>query len=141
MSAYVVDDETINKVVTYLYMESLGGRHFSFHRLKALGYNLSFEEDCKKLAEDMFALNVEAVEQRYGKGEAKKFRPLNFRFRFVENEGIIRTIKALGTWSYQCTEGSVPKTEIYQEMDAIQTSMYVKFAHSTKEWLGEEGGK
>ena len=136
MSAYIVDDETINKIVAYMYMESLGGRNYiySLTQLREQGYNLSLEEDCIQLAEDMFALNVEAVEQRYGKGQAETFRTLDFKFRFVENEGIIKTIKALNEWLYQCLEGDVPETKLYKEMDELRNGMYAVFTHSTKEW-------
>jgi len=121
MSAYVVDDSTINKVVSFLNAKAMGydGRH----RYKVEGYDLRKDEDCEKLANDMFALNIAAVNWRYGEGTAAQFRPLNFVYRFQIPQPIIPTLKALECWSYQCAEGDIPDDSLYKAMERVENAM------------------
>jgi hypothetical protein len=110
MSAYIVDDSTINQVVSYL---AAHPEHNS------TGLDLSTNAAQSVLGIGMFALNVNAVEQRYGKGQAKDFRTLNYQF--VSTPATLeQASESLRSWIYQCSEGDVPETsKLYQVMDAI----------------------
>lgn len=114
MSAYIVSDETINKVVSYLYCKK--DSHFWPANEIKESYNLKTRQDFERLAQDMFNLNIEAVEQRYGKGQAKEFRPLNFQFRLTANGTSIHVLKALRCWLYQCSEGDCPEVSFLYKM-------------------------
>jgi hypothetical protein len=65
----------------------------------------------------MFQLNIKAVDARYGKGEAAKFRKLNYRYQVTEPVPLVQVVKSLRCWLYQCCEGDVPETELYQLFD------------------------
>lgn len=125
MSAYVVDDITINKVVSWLALEHYTSvTHSSCgDYLAEAGYDMRSRKGQRRLAEDMFALNVKAVNERYGEGEAAKFRPLNFSYRFIAPPHAIVTVKALHCWLYQCAEGDVPGTDLYELMHRIANAI------------------
>ena len=83
-----------------------------------MGYELWGGDGHRKLGEAMFQLNVDAVNARYGEGEAAKFRPLNYQylpsFAFVSRVGVY---KALTCWLYQCSEGDVPQRPLFRFFD------------------------
>jgi len=135
MSAFVVQDETINQVVRFLWLhrDPRGGTEPRF-LVKQAGYDLNTPEDRERLASAMFALNVEAVNQRYGPDQAQRFRPLDFHY----SEGIpttpVATLKLLGCWFYQCSEGDVPETELYQLMYQVERSIAYQIVTSSAEY-------
>jgi len=136
MSAFVVADETINTVVSWLEMKASGAPDLYFggcsRILAEAGYQVEFSEHAERLADDMFALNVEAVNQRYGEGEAEQFRPLDFEYRFSIPPSPVRTVKALDCWMYQCAEGNVPETPLFKLMDRVRNAIYRGIVHSSE---------
>ncbi len=62
-------------------------------------------------------LNVIAVDDRYGMGEAKKFRPLDYRYVVPEPIPLVQVLKSLQCWLYQCNEGNVLETALYGLFD------------------------
>ena len=112
MSAFIVEDKTINRIVNMLVHE-INHNPSSYNlkeKLSELGYDLSDNSFAEYLARDMFDLNVNAVRQRYSeKEEAPKFTysqgsPVSF----------MQAFKSLSCWVYQCTEGDVPKSNLYK---------------------------
>jgi hypothetical protein len=59
------------------------------------------------------------VEERYGAGESKEFRPLDFRFKRVPCANVYQALKSLNCWHYQCAEGDVPNTELFKGFSEI----------------------
>jgi hypothetical protein len=129
MSAFVVDDTTINKVVSFLASKAMYHRHYWPMRAIEGHYDLTNDEDAHRLAHDMFELNVAAVDARYGEGEAAEFRPLNFEYRSVMPPPAIVVYKALGCWRYQCSEGNVPERQLYQMMESVYNGLAHEIAH------------
>jgi hypothetical protein len=123
MSAYVVEDETINGVLSYL----KHARDLDWLRRQILdetGCDVSTDEGCSKLGQAMFDLNCNAVEQRYGEGQAKEFRDLDYAWRYVPQQGLMQAYKSLGAWSYQCSEGDVPETRLlYSTMERVHAQL------------------
>lgn len=115
MSAFIVSDETINKVASWLYCKQ-NESYWPAKGIKEI-YGLVDRQGFEKLAKDMFKLNVRAVDERYGEGEAKTFRKLNFKFRLIPPGDAISVYKALQCWLYQCSEGSVPERQLYKRME------------------------
>jgi hypothetical protein len=107
MSAFMVEDTTINRVVTWLKREVQRSR-----------IDLTSDQWDEKLAQIMFQLNCDGVNARYGEGEAEKFRPLNFTYK-PEYASRIQVLKSLQCWLYQCREGNVPDTQLYQFFEAV----------------------
>lgn len=119
MSAFIVEDQIINRVVSFL---STDRESDHIRRLIVAETSLDIariEDHCSTLGNAMFALNVNAIEQRYGAGEAKEFRALDFAYRY-ELAKRIQAYKSLQCWLYQCSEGDVPDTSLlYATMERV----------------------
>lgn len=125
MSAYMVDDITINSVVSHIYNVIQGSTSLGWEYKRLLkDYPLHSELGYVKLAEDMFKLNIAGVNARYGEGEAATFRPLDFNYRYVIPENDTQVLKSLQCWQYQCCEGDIPETsELYKTMEQIENTL------------------
>ena len=116
MSAYICSDATINVVVTHIHLNrDLDWLKREFiEALLAIEPNSTapFESFGACLGKALFALNVDAVEQRYGVGEARKFRSLDYKFQ-LETASQMKVYRAIGELTYQMSEGNVPTTKLY----------------------------
>lgn len=128
MSAYIVEDETINKVLAFLRNE--GARNGSEllygsagRALAEVGCDIENGNALDRLGQDMFDLNVYAVEERYGKGEAKEFRPLDFKPRGLMPPTLMQALKALQCWLYQCSESDADARPLYRAMHKLETTI------------------
>ena len=68
----------------------------------------------------MFQLNCDGVNERYGAGEAGTFRPLNFTYQPEAYSSLAQVLKSLQCWQYQCNEGDVPETQLYQFFEEVE---------------------
>ena len=112
MSAFMVQDTTINYVVNWLRRERERLPSIS-HELKELGFDPSKQGWAARLGQAMFRLNHKAVIARYGRGKAGKFRPLDYRFAHTEAVSLMQVLKSLHCWLYQCNEGDVSEGGLY----------------------------
>lgn len=120
MSATLVGDHTINEVVTYLANDEGAGKfrveiHDKLDILMAAGIGP------QRLGESMLALNCKALEKRYQE-RAKEYFPEmeTARYCFEEtNTSLVQVYKSLQCWLYQCNEGDIDKTVMYQTLDRI----------------------
>ena len=119
MSAFMVEDKTINIVVSKLAY----GRDLEWIQriIKAQGYDLETLQGRQKLADAMFTLNVKGVDARYGENQAEQFRPLDFKYQIEDNYTMIQAYKSLGCWLYQCAEGDNPEeSALYKLMNQVK---------------------
>jgi hypothetical protein len=116
MSAFIVADHTINQIVNWLgrELEQDSGTISIRQKLLKLGFDASIAGWREILGQEMFALNIQAVDTRYGKGEAVKFRKLNYHYEVTQPVPLVQVLKSLHCWLYQCTEGDIPQTALYQ---------------------------
>lgn len=130
MSAFVVNDSVVNNIVTFVYKNNRkydDKYYYCLFELRDAGY-LSKDpgQDAqyapKRLAEDMFTLNCDAVEQRYGEGEAKEFRPLDFKYMTtgLERQNVYQVLMDISCWLYQCSEGNAPENNLYKAISALR---------------------
>lgn len=136
MSAYIVDDETINKVVSYFYAKANGADssiRWEATKLFKMGYDLTSGPSCPELAHKMFDMNVAAVKARYGEAEGEGFPlpPFEYLFTLATQIEVIKAIKA---WKYQCTEGQVPDSALYKAMVEVHSLLCIDFAEQTQEY-------
>lgn len=130
MSAYIVEDFCIKKVITYLLdsrakaMES----HIS-GPVKGLGYDLSRNDGCLKLAKDMLAMNVEAVAARYGSADSEKFGAFS-----EVHCSKIQAYKSLQCFLYQCTEGDVDEKPLYKALKEVENSLAASIVNELPEY-------
>lgn len=134
MSAFVVRDETINRVVDWLHIDWMGSRKAAKYALNGTGrhgliYDFDVDGEAERLANDMFNLNVDGVNARYGPNEAAKFRPLDFAYApggFAGDSAVAnacRALKSLQCWQYQCSEGDVPKTPLFKMFTEVEAAI------------------
>lgn len=123
MSAFVVDDKTINEVIAFFYTKSLGDSHYRPNKILAEhGFDVTTKEGKESLGIEMFNLNIEAVNMRYGK--AKRFRPLNYAYLPIPATRM-QAYKSLECWRYQCMEGDIPDTTLFQLMTKVHHALAV----------------
>lgn len=116
MSAYIVEDKTINRVVSFLEQD-----RDSAHIKRKVGECFKLSGfDPLALGCAMFSLNVEGVEARYGdratysEGDGS-FRPLDYRYQY-ETCTRMQALKSLRCWLYQCSEGDIPETSAFFQL-------------------------
>ena len=119
MSAYIVADKTINSIVNWLdsALEETYGTITIRQKLLEQGFDATVAGWVERLRYAMFQLNVVAVDVRYGSGEAKRFRPLDYHYKLTHNVPFVQVLKSLQCWLYQCNEGDVPETALYGLFD------------------------
>lgn len=110
MSAFVVKDRTINRVVTWLHQ----GRSNTIYYRKikdALSLDLLARTHCERLAQAMFELNCRAIRERYDDSDRVEMIPTSFTPKY-ELATTMQAYKSLQCWRYQCPEGDVPETSV-----------------------------
>jgi len=134
MSAFMVEDQTINRVVTWLTRE-VSTRFPEIDRIaRTYDVDLVSEKWEEKLAKAMFQLNCDGVNARYGEGEAEKFRPLNFTYKPEPYYSKVQGLKSLQCWMYQCNEGDVPQTKLYQFFEEVENYLALKIVMDLPEY-------
>ena len=131
MSSYVVEDETINKVVSYF----ANGRNIEWiqRQLAAAGYDLETYQGKEKLGIDMFRLNLQGTNERYG-GGVEDFRPIDYKYRSEINYTPISALKSLACWLYQCAEGETVEKPLYKLMSEIKGELAYHILCHTEEY-------
>ena len=134
MSAFMVEDQTINRVVTW-HTREVSTRFPNIDRIgQKYGVDLVSEKWDEKLAKAMFQLNCDGVNARYGDDEAEKFRPLNFTYKPEGNTFRVQVLKSLQCWMYQCNEGDVPQTKLYRFFEEVENYLALQIVMSLPEW-------
>lgn len=113
MSAFVVDDSTIDRIVTFL---GHSDHDYLARIFRPLGYNPATEPEA--FAQALFDMNCKAVDQRYPDHPARRyFHPEPYRHQTNFNCADIGVLKAAGCLRYQCSEGDVPETPLFKALD------------------------
>lgn len=137
MSAYIVQPETINRIVTFLsglrYQQD--GIYCHLHSPIAFE-NLDAPEwhaRQQALAEEMLDLNVAAVRARYLDRRADYFNREAHGFVTMLVEPW-QVLKSLDCFLYQCSEGDIPKHELFCKLDKFRTDLARVLASDTAEY-------
>jgi hypothetical protein len=139
MSAYIVEDATINAVISFLAKDRKGD-YMRRQILEETGCDLETTLGREALGQAMFALNCNAVEQRYGDGEAKAFRDLDYKFALNIMASRFSAYKCLKCWLYQCSEGDVPDTSLlYAAMNRVKGEMADDIVSALPEYESAKG--
>jgi len=122
MSAFVVKDETINRIVALLFSQKV--------EFCGIPLVLSTEEQRARFGKELFDMNVESVRQRYGDEPECQ----DYQYQEVPAPSLIKGHKALSCLLYQSCEGDVEKSSLYQMMDRIHARLAQKIVHLLPEW-------
>lgn len=132
MSTFLVNQETINKVVSYLFFTVAGDSPIRGPVDRALkSVDINIISDATDLSVAMYGLNVAAVRTRY---PDKSFMPPKFVYVSVSCPTDIQAYKLLQCWLYQCNEGDISQTDFYQAMDKILRWIGEKIIYSLPEY-------
>lgn len=121
MSSFLVSDSCINKIVSYLNRRA---DRFQW-AFRSNGIDLSNSDDLAKLAGQLYQLNCDALDARYGQGTAARDtegRPAEFPFQFTPTTGVA-ALKAIQCWSYQCSEGDVDQRPLFKTMQTVRLAL------------------
>lgn len=121
MSAFIVSDKTINNIVSYL---STSQRSWIKNQFEEIGYKFDRNDDLDKLASDLFHMNCDAVDCRYGKGTSANDTAEYpaFRFRYVLSN-LMQVYKSLECLIYQCSEGDIDEKPLYKVIVKMKHSL------------------
>lgn len=113
MSAFVVEDKTINCIVNHLvfHRDDYG---YEWRELAKLGIDLGTDNGDLDLSRRIAELNDRGVDARYKPGTATSDRPEPFKPHLFEKASIYQVYKSLQCWLYQCSEGDVPEDALYK---------------------------
>lgn len=143
MSAYVVDDVTINRILSYALepgpAERAGLHRWLGARLAPLGLALVNTADAAHLGTLLRALNVEAVTQRYGEDLDGMIPERPFAFEMVPVSAV-QAYKSLCCWLYQCAEGNVPAGGLYAVLEGLGGVVAESIVKSLDAWDAAEWG-
>jgi len=117
MSAYIVEDKTINTVTNWIAREVQQDGWLK-SEIEELGFKIDDPDFHSKLAQALFDLNVAGVFARYGDNEDLKDRK-SFKYELTESAEDHQVLKSLECLVYQCAEGDVPGTPLYKFLDNI----------------------
>ncbi len=148
MSAYIVDPETVNRVVWFLESISISNPYsgLSVERIReeiakslgVVGYGDAFFH---QLAHEMMALNVEAVKWRYPDlADDNLPGPIDFRldeYRYRPaswRRSLVQVYKSLQCWLYQCSEGDVLERPLFKTMSKLGAAIAEEIVCSLPEY-------
>ena len=116
MSAFLVSNSTISKLADAIkYFDKKFYEKYS---------------SVRKLARDLYDLNVWALEERYEDPSDMisefEYEPVFFNLR--EEKGLAQFYMSLCCFLYQCTEGKVVDSKLYKELKRVRRDLADKIA-------------
>ena len=124
MSAYVASDQCINRILAS----------------KCASEPLCRVEDRQDFGQRMRAMNVEAVNARYGETADRLLPNEAYQYKGVLLSTTAQALKSLGCFLYQCSEGNVPELSLFKELDKYRDALAYHIATSTPEYEAAEWG-
>lgn len=130
MSAFIVQDSTINKILSYLsvHANKSGFSHVQHTVKEKWGYSLEKKHNLQALGQALLQLNRRAVNARYKEAEATEA----FTFRLgLTSLDLPSVIKAVSCLKYQCSEGNIPEEPLYQLLVFLEHQLAMVFVHQS----------
>jgi len=119
MSAFVVDDRTINRVLAFINSDCERNPHI-YKPLEEIRLAWDGKDAREAIGSMMFDLNIQGVEARYGKSKSKKLKAHNYKYAIESGTSRIQAFKSLQCWLYQCTEGDIPEaSDLFQAFNDV----------------------
>jgi hypothetical protein len=137
MSAYIVEDKTINRIVSWVDASLQKDHSYLCRRLLDAAEVNPVEKDwAARLGISMAILNDRAVNARYGEGTSSKDREgITYRFKWEPTISKIQVLKSLQCWTYQCAEGDIPETsELYKVAEEVVGYLAASIVSSLPEY-------
>lgn len=134
MSAYVVSNETINKILAFMKADCKRNPHI-YRPLENMNLVWTGKDAAWALGSMMLDLNIDAVCARYSGEKADVLK----KDREFEHNGVlppsrIQVFKSLKCWLYQCSEGDVPETDLFKAFYEVSGNMAKHIVTRTAEF-------
>ena len=114
MSAFIVSDKCITNVLHGVRKMAENGR-LPDRKIAGVPVGLYQSESETLIGRAFLELNQEAVRQRYGAIDAIP----RYEFPRGVSCSLIQSFKSAQCLRYQCSEGNVPETELYKQLEAL----------------------
>jgi hypothetical protein len=136
MSVFVVEDETINAVVTYL--SFAGVKDYGLDHLKKrveayYAVDLSTQDGRDTLGLAMHRINREVFEARYSE-TVRGTAGVTYRGFRITHSTPVAVIKALSCWMYQVSEAPYDTTVEYEFWTRLLSDLALDYVKGTREW-------
>ena len=125
MSAYIVNDNVVNRIVGFLWADAVGSERIVSYYITKLGYR-PFDRP-KELARHMHNLNRFAIRERYLQRVA-----YTHKYKALLADDKYQTLKDLKCFLYQCSEGRVEKTRLYKALEKTETLLMSEIIRATE---------
>ena len=127
MSAYVVEDRTIDRIISGL---------ASFDFLDAVLYECE-TDSADEFGASLLEMNCDAFDERYDDKADREFLR-SYKYKPVPVSKM-QLLKSLACYLYQCTEGHVPERSLYKTLYRIKGELAYKIvsdlpAYEAFEW-------
>lgn len=141
MSAYIVKDETINKILNYIYWchddrikyslkKHLKKCGFDYEKLKNLNTDKEINKYLKEFGQKLLNLNYKSVNACYN----RKDKTHIFQFKNIDGINKIQFLKSLGCFLYQSCEGEQDKTKLYLSLRDLENSICMAIVYESDEF-------
>lgn len=118
MSSFIVDDETINRVVSFISRDD-SMAYWKKEIKTKYGFDLETESGKEQLGLFMFKMNVNATSERYRGDGIEDFRSMIYHYQnTISNK--FQVLKSLACWLYQCAEGNVADSDDFKFFESIK---------------------
>lgn len=125
MSSFIIQDETINKLVNFFVTCAYSKEEYKpqiTNEINKFGYDLTYDEeekngDANNLGQRMKVLNKKAYNHAYKiKGDFGLF----YWDENLNEYNIYQILKSLNCFLYQCLEGDIPEDNLYKTLSNIE---------------------
>ena len=117
MSAFLVGDDTIDTIVTYV-----AGCETSCYGK----FDLTTPEGKTAFGQTLLKMNGESLRQRYGDNEPLPVYTYDGPACGMPTQSKVQTFKSIRCFLYQCAEGDVPRKRLFKDIDRMSMNL----AHS-----------
>ena len=123
MSAFIVDDKTVNRILAQLRCSWESGGHgttpYPPDDMPQPADPRDYADAAREVGQQMRDLNVAAVQARYpGGGDLPGPHPLlPYEYQYVPPAPLVATIKSLRCFLYQCSEGTIPERPLFKKLE------------------------
>lgn len=136
MSAYIVDNITINRIVAMLHEATeFGGeeKRYPKPQNELLIVNYDNEAD---FGEILYCMNRDAVMERYqdDKEGTLPGQKSPFTFQPMMADNPLQTLKTLQCYLYQCTEGVTVEKHLYKALNQFADEIAIHIVESLPEY-------
>lgn len=131
MSAFIVEKQTIDRIIN-----SILARRTELTYAEGIP-NIPFDnqEELTAFGQKLWNMNIDAVNQRYD--ESNDIPTYAFARIKVSH---IQALKSLRCFLYQCSEGDVPATKLYKELDKLSLELAYMITTESQAYDNAEWG-